>query len=66
MTNPTDIQPIVMKVLDELSERYFCDVDGDAGRRANVTLEIGGMFHANEPQSDGGVMTEPVGRVGER
>ena len=23
MTNPKDIHPIVMKVLDELSERYF-------------------------------------------
>jgi len=38
MTNRKDIHPIVMKVLDELSEGYFCEVDGDVARKANVTL----------------------------
>lgn len=42
MTNPKDIQPIVMKVLDELSERFFIHKRPTIKKSDNLELRWGG------------------------
>ena len=42
MTNPKDVQPIVMKVLDELSERYFIHKRPTIKKSDNLELGWGG------------------------
>lgn len=42
MTNPKDIQPIVMKVLDELSERFFSHKRPTRKKSDNLELGWGG------------------------
>jgi len=42
MTNPKDIHPIVMKVLDELSEKYFIHKRPTIKKSDNLELGWGG------------------------
>jgi len=51
LTNPKDIHPIVMKVLDELSERYLIHKRPTIKKSDNLELGWGGNGHVRRAKA---------------